>query len=59
LAQLNTLDISALTAAERLMLVFDLRALKPRMDVTAYLTKLTSDSEPEAAKAAGEAIQAK
>jgi len=59
LAQLNTLDISALTAAERLTLVYDLRALKPRVDVAAYLTKLTSDAEPEIAKAAGEAIQAK
>jgi hypothetical protein len=41
------------------MLVYDLRALKPRMDVAAYLTKLTSDAEPEIAKAAAEAIQAK
>jgi hypothetical protein len=58
-AQLNSLDFSALTAAERLMLVYDLKALKPRMDVSAYLTRLSADPEPEIAKAAGEAIQAK
>jgi alanyl aminopeptidase len=52
--QLNALDFSALTPAERLMLVYDLRALKPRLDVSSYLTKLCSDPEPEIAKAAAE-----
>lgn len=53
-AQFAKLDFSALTAAERLMLVYDLRALKSRIDVSAYLTKLASDAEPEIAKAATE-----
>ncbi len=58
-AQLASLDFSALSAAERLQLVYDLRALKARLDVTAYLTRLTSDAEPEIAKAAGESMQVK
>jgi len=58
-AQLAKLDFGALAATERLMLVYDLRALKSRLDVSGYLNRLASDSEPEIAKAAGEAIQAK
>jgi alanyl aminopeptidase len=54
-------EISALTAAERLTLVYDLRALKRsgRRDVGTLLRKLTEDSEPEIAKAAEQAMQAK
>jgi alanyl aminopeptidase len=55
--QLHALDLSALTAAERLQLVYDLRALKPRLDVAEFLTKLASDAEPEIAKAASDAMQ--
>jgi cytosol alanyl aminopeptidase len=60
-AQLTMLDgaLSQLTAAERLMLVYDLRASKARIDVSTLLKKLTTDPEPEIAKAAGEAMQAK
>jgi alanyl aminopeptidase len=51
-AQLSALDIASLSAAERLMLVYDLRALKDRMDVTPYMTKLAEDPEPEVVRAA-------
>jgi len=57
--QLKALDLAALTAAERLMLVYDLKALKGRIDVAPYLTKLASDTEPEIAKASAEAMQSK
>ena len=60
-AQLSMLDgaLPQLSPAERLMLVYDLRASKGRVDGSALLKKLTADSEPEIAKAAGEAMQAK
>jgi len=58
-AQLSTLGVPQLTAAERLMLVYDLRFVKPRVDVSALLTTLSSDSVPEVAKAAGDVIQGK
>lgn len=53
-AQLAALPLDQLTPAERLMLVFDLRALQKdgRTDVSALLTKLAADPEPEIAKAA-------
>ncbi|MBZ5604110.1 MAG: M1 family metallopeptidase [Acidobacteriia bacterium] len=54
--QLKSLDISALTPAERLMLVFDLRAMKDRLDVAPYLSKLAADPEPEIAKAVTEGV---
>src|SRR5262249_12582982 len=38
-AQLKSLDLAALNAAERLLLVYDLRSLKSKMDVSSYLTK--------------------
>ncbi|HML18926.1 MAG TPA: M1 family aminopeptidase [Bryobacteraceae bacterium] len=56
-AQLSALDVSKLTAAERMTLVGDLKALKSSMDVSATLTKLASDTEPEIAKAATDALQ--
>jgi alanyl aminopeptidase len=56
-AQLKALDPARLTAAERLMLVYDLNQLKPRMDVSAVLGKLASDPEPEIAKAASAAMK--
>ena len=55
-AQLNALPLDRLTPAERLMLVFDLRALKDRLNVSDLLTKLTADPEPEIAKAATETL---
>jgi hypothetical protein len=64
-AQLKGLAVGRLTAAERLMLVYDLTydstydltRLKPKMDVSAVLTKLGSDSEPEIAEAASAAMK--
>ena len=56
-AQLDALDVSKLTAAERLTLVGDLKAMKSAMDVSAVLTKLASDAEPEIAKAASDALK--
>jgi len=48
--QLSTLDLTKLTAAERLTLIYDLRASK---NITSPLLKtLTTDPEPEIAKAA-------
>ena len=44
-----------LSAAERLMLVYDLRASKNRVDASGLLAKLAGDPEPEIAKAAGDA----
>lgn len=52
-AQLSALPLSKLTPAERLMLVYDLRALNGRVDASELLMKLSSDPEPEIAKAAG------
>ncbi len=49
--QLNALDLSALTPAERLTLVFDLRAMK-----SPFVSKLASDPEPEIAKAVTEGV---
>ena len=54
-AQLQALDVARLTAAERLMLVYDLTAQKGRVDATAVLAKLAADSEPEVASAAATA----
>ena len=51
------LDVTKLTAAERLTLVYDLRASK---NITAPLLKiLTTDAEPEIAKAATDAMAGK
>jgi cytosol alanyl aminopeptidase len=51
------LDVTKLTAAERLTLVYDLRASK---NITSPLLKtLTTDSEPEIAKAATDVIAGK
>jgi hypothetical protein len=63
-AQVLTLSnrgLAGLTAAERLTLTYDLRALKRagRADVTDLLRKLTLDPEPEIARAAGAAFQTK
>lgn len=56
-AQLGSLDVTKLSAAERMTLVGDLRALKPSMDVSGMLGKLATDSEPEIAKAASDALK--
>lgn len=56
-AELSALDLSKLTAAERLTLVDDLKALKSSLDVSAILNKLASDAEPEIAKAAAAALK--
>ena len=56
-AQLNALDISRLTAPERMTLVGDLKALKSSVDVSVQLTKLSGDAEPEIAKAASDALK--
>jgi hypothetical protein len=47
-AQLNALDLSQLSAAERLMLVYDLRAAHSD---SALLKKLAADPEPEIVRA--------
>lgn len=52
-----TLDVTKLTAAERLTLIYDLRASK--QITSPLLTALTTDPEPEIAKAAGDAIAGK
>jgi alanyl aminopeptidase len=55
--QLAALDLTRLTAAERLTLIYDLRALK---NITLpLLTKLGADPEPEIAKAASDVIAGK
>jgi alanyl aminopeptidase len=55
--QLNALDITKLTAAERLTLIYDLRASK---NITAPILKtLTTDAEPEIAKAATDVMAGK
>lgn len=55
--QLAALDLTALTAAERLTLVYDLRASK---NVTSpVLVKLETDPEPEIAKAATDVMAGK
>jgi cytosol alanyl aminopeptidase len=55
--QLNALDPTNLTAAERLTLIYDLRASK---NITAPILKtLTADPEPEIAKAATDAMAGK
>jgi hypothetical protein len=51
--QLKALDLAKLTAAERLMLVYDLTAQKEQVGAAAMLAKLAHDSELEVAKAAG------
>jgi alanyl aminopeptidase len=55
--QLSALDMTKLTAAERLTLVGDLKALKSSVDVSAALTRLATDVEPEIAKAASDALK--
>jgi alanyl aminopeptidase len=55
--QLTALDLTKLTAAERLTLIYDLRASKNI--ASPLLTKLESDPEPEIAKAATDAIAGK
>ncbi|HLX43376.1 MAG TPA: M1 family aminopeptidase [Bryobacteraceae bacterium] len=57
--QLNALPLNQLTPAERLMLVYDLRALKDRLNVSDLLGKLGGDAEPEISKAASEAMLSK
>jgi alanyl aminopeptidase len=58
-AQLATLALDKLSAAERLQLVYDLAALKKagQIDVAAMLTKLAGDAEPEIVKAASDALK--
>jgi alanyl aminopeptidase len=60
-AQLIALEsrIEQLTPAERLTLVYDLRLLKSpkRPEVTALIARLESDSQPEIARAASEALR--
>lgn len=56
-AQLASLPVKYLSPAERLTLAYDLRALTTdRPAARAALTKLTSDPEPEVAKAAQEGL---
>jgi cytosol alanyl aminopeptidase len=56
-AQLAALPVAQLSPAERLMLTYDLEALpKDREAARVLLTKLASDSEPEIAKAAQDAL---
>lgn len=61
MAQLAALSLKDFSAAERLVLAFDLRALDPRSSpadraaARAMLTRLASDVEPEVAAAAQEA----
>jgi len=55
--QLAALDLSKLTAAERLTLIYDLRASKNL--AAAQLKSLTSDAEPEVAKAATDVMAGK
>jgi alanyl aminopeptidase len=55
--QLAALDLTKLTAAERLTLIFDLRASKNI--ASPLLIKLESDPEPEIAKAAADVIAGK
>ncbi len=59
LAAWTNRGVAQLTPAERLTLVYDLRAQKQagRLDISALLTKLTADPEPEIAKAAREALE--
>ena len=55
--QLAALDVAKLTAAERLTLIYDLRALK---NLTSPLLKtLERDPEPEIAKAAADVMAGK
>lgn len=55
--QLAALPLGDLSPAERLMLAYDLAAQSSNRDAArAYLTKLSSDSEPEVAKAAEDAL---
>jgi cytosol alanyl aminopeptidase len=55
--QLAALDLTKLTAAERLTLIYDLRASK---DIASpLLTRLESDPEPEIAKAAADVMAGK
>jgi cytosol alanyl aminopeptidase len=56
-AQLKALDLTRLAAAERLMLVYDLKAQKGRVDAAAVLAKLAADAQPEVAQAARSAAQ--
>jgi cytosol alanyl aminopeptidase len=55
--QLTALDVTKLTAAERLTLIYDLRASKNI--ASPLLTKLESDPEPEIAKAATDVMAGK
>ena len=57
--QLAALPLAQLSPAERLMLTYDLAAQPSnRPAARASLTKLSSDSEPEVAKAAQDALPA-
>jgi cytosol alanyl aminopeptidase len=58
-AQLTALmdrGLTQISPAERLTLVYDLRAMQSAADVSALLKKLAADQEPEIAKAAADAI---
>jgi cytosol alanyl aminopeptidase len=61
-AQLSTLStlmdrgLTQLSAAERLTLVYDLRAMQSTAEASALLKKLAADQEPEIAKAAADSI---
>jgi hypothetical protein len=59
-AQLSALmdrGLTQLSAAERLTLVYDLRAMQSTVEVSALLKKLAADQEAEIAKAAGDALK--
>ena len=56
-AQLGALPLAGLSPAERLMLAYDLAAQSSNRDAArASLNRLSSDSEPEVAKAAQDAL---
>jgi cytosol alanyl aminopeptidase len=60
-AQLQALlaqGLARLSAAERLTLVYDLRAMESSTEGSALLKRLAGDSEPEIAKAAGDGLKA-
>jgi alanyl aminopeptidase len=58
-AQLATLALEKLSAAERLQLVYDVATLKKAglIDPSEVLAKLSKDSEPEIVKAAADALK--
>ena len=57
LSALATRGLARLSAAERLTLVYDLRAMPSSVEVSALLKRLAADQEPEITKAAGDAVK--